>query len=649
MGYMEAFTSTKNNERILLMNVSTAGGSESASLPAAAWIRFLRSYGPTPNNLNLFDEYVTSALGRAKVAPITLPSPQLDKMEQWITSMSLGSILVAGTAGDGKTYHCRSLWTMMGGSLKDWADSTLVKRLNLVDGRCAVFVKDLSELNDAQSDQVLDLLERSVLGSEDTEFAVIAANHGQILERLRDLGKRQERQHPLRKPIQDSFLLAGSVPDRLAIFDLSRTAHRQSLEEVLSAVANHPEWESCATCQLRASERICPIFENRQRLRGENGGGRFAHRLGDLVEVAKLNGWHLPVRDLLALVANLILGHRDAREGLMACADISKLQDAGLIERGSLYDNVLGANLPRRRALDRPVFKALASFGIGEETSNGADGLLVYGADDSKLADAFSRLVAADSIYGATPSYLAAQLRYLEGEEAARLDNGAAEFLSRLEAQRRRLFFTLPEDESDYPFWNMTAFQFAGDYLELTRTLTHRKPVTEAVRARIVRGLNRVMAGLLIENTDRIFVASSGGFTHSKVSVLCDTEAPARRVGGVGMSIKIDPQTERPTLEVSLAPALNSSVIFNLSPVRFEFLCRVAEGSLPGSFSNECLEDMLAFKAKLLRKAELLRSQQQTDEDEEYSSDETALTLNFIEIEQNGHGFSRPVTVRIGS
>jgi hypothetical protein len=43
--------------------------------------------------------------------------------------------------------------------------------------------------------------------------------------------------------------------------------------------------------------------------------------------------------------------------------------------------------------------------------------------------------------------------------------------------------------------------------------------------------------------------------------------------------------------------------------VRFEFLCRVAEGALPGSFSNECLEDMLAFKAKLLRKAELIRIQ----------------------------------------
>lgn len=630
------------------MNLSSPAGADGASLPASAWVRFLRSYGPTPNNLNLFDEYVTNALGRAKVQPITLGSPQFESMKQRVASGAEGSILIAGTAGDGKTYHCRSLWCAMGGTLRDWAHPALIKNIVLADGRRAVFVKDLSELNDEQSDAALSLLERSVLGGENTEFLIVAANHGQILERLRDLGHRQGRIHPLRKPIQDTFLLAGQAPERLAIYDLSKTAHRLSLEEVLSAVAGHPDWEGCISCQLNSAGRVCPIFENRQRLLGVADDKRLAKRLGDLVEVARLNGWHLPVRDLLALAANMILGHCDAREGMMACAEVFKLQEGGSVERGSIYDNVFGANLPRRRALDRPVFKALASFGVGEETSNGADGLLVYGADDSKLADAFARLVGSDPIYGATPSFLAAQQRYLEGEEEARLDNGAADFLARMEAQRRRLFFTLPDSEPDYSYWAMTAFQFAGDYLNLTESLTTRKPVNETIRARIVRGLNRVMTGLLIENTDRIFVASSGGFTQSKISVLCDTEAPARRSGGIGMSIRLDARTERPMLDVALAPGANGSVTFNLSPVRFEFLCRVAEGALPGSFSNECLEDMLAFKAKLLRKAELLRGQAPDDESDEPSADEGALTLSFIEIEQNGHGFSRPVTVRIG-
>jgi hypothetical protein len=56
---------------------------------------------------------------------------------------------------------------------------------------------------------------------------------------------------------------------------------------------------------------------------------------------------------------------------------------------------------------------------------------------------------------------------------------------------------------------------------------------------------------------------------------------------------------------------------------------------------------MLAFKAKLLRKAELSRGRSQQDDDEEAGADSGSLTLNFIDIEQGGHGFSRPITVRI--
>lgn len=629
------------------MENSVNSAPEFISPPAASWIRFLRSYGPTPNNLNLFDEYVTGALNRARVHPITLNSPHLESMQQRAASGSPGSILIAGTAGDGKTYHCRSLWMAVGGAAKAWAAPDLVKTLDLADGRSAVFVKDLSELNDEQSDAVLDLLERSVLGEENAKFAVIATNHGQILERLRDLGIRQGRAHPLRKPIQEAFLLSGGLPERLALYDLSHTAHRQSLEEVISAVAAHPEWENCKRCALQTEGRICPIFENRNRLMGSVNGVHFSDRLGDLVEISRLNGWHLPVRDLLALVSNIILGHPGAKEDLMSCSEVGRIQSAGAVEKGSLYDNAFGVNLPHRRAMDRSVFKAFSTFGIGEETTNGSDGLLVYGADDARLSEAFQRFVGSDPVYGATTAYLAAQQHYLEGDEAARIDGGQEDFLSHLAAQRRRFFFTLPANEPDYHYWGMTAFRYAGDYLELSEALFERKAVSETTRARLVRGLNRIMTGLLLENSDRIFVASSGGFTQSRISVLCDTQTTARRQGGLGMAIKLDPQTDRPALDIILAHASASGAQFTLSPVRFEFLCRVAEGALPGSFSNECLEDLLAFKAKLLRKAERLRSLLTSDDDEEGSAEEGALTLNFIEIEKDGHGFTRPSTIRI--
>lgn len=632
------------------MSLSAVAGHDSASPPSSAWIRFLRSYGPTPNNRTLYDEFVTDNLIKAKVKPITLSSPLLGKITEWVSSGEPGSILIAGTAGDGKTYHCRGLWTHLGGTEKEWAADTRVKHLKLADGRQAMFIKDLTEVSDVESDAALNLLEKSISGEEANSFVVIATNHGQILERLLDLGKRQKRTHPLSKPIQDAFLQYGAAPTGLAIFDLSRTTRRESLSEVLRAVAGHQEWENCKRCSLQTGGRICPIYENRSRVLGELDDGLFAKRLSDIVEVSRLNGWHLPVRDLLTLASNMILGHansKDAKEGLMACSDVAKIQEKGTIEDSSLYGNVFGSNLPTRRAMSRNLFRALASFGVGSETTNAADGLMVYGADDPKLVDSFKKLLGSDTIYGATQGYLSSLQRYLEGDEAARIDNGAQEFLNRLQAQRRRLFFTTPEADKEYNHWLMTAFRFAGDYLEMIEAFSAGKGLSESTRSLLVRGLNRVMTGLLIENNDKLFVASSGGFTQSRVSALCDTEVPARRSGGVGMRLMLDPLAERITLEIALAAGSSHSASFTLSPIRFEFLCRVAEGALPGSFSNECLEDMLAFKAKLLRKAELLRASRLA-EDEEPEMDDGVLTLNFIEMEQNGHGFSRPVTVRVG-
>jgi hypothetical protein len=617
--------------------------------PAANWVRFLRSYGPTPNNLTAFDEYVSGAVGRAKVQPIELSAPLLDDMVRHVESRAPGSLLIAGTAGDGKTYHCRALWSRVGGDAKEWTAPGNVKELILSDGRRAVFIKDLSEFNGEESDIPLQRLERSVFGGDDSEVVILAANHGQLLDRLRDLGKRQGRHHPLRKPLQDRFLQAGPAPDRLAVFDLSRTTSRKTFEEVAGAVARHPEWDNCKRCALIADDNVCPIDENRRRLLGETDSGQLASRLGDIIEIARLNGLHLPLRDLLALCSNIVLGYADAKlakENLMTCADVRKIQESGQLGKASVYANAFGANLPRRRVSDRPVFRAMASFGVGEETTNSTDGLLVYGKDDSRLQADFERLVAADSVYGATVQFRAAQDAYLEGHESARLEDGSVEFLEMLKAQRRRLYFTLPNLELAYPYWSMTAFRFAGEYLDIIECLKTKKPVRDGTRGRIARGLNRVMTGLLLENVDRVFIASSGGFTQSRVSVLCDHETPSRRQGGVGMAIKLDEETGRPQLDVSLSPGPGNSVAFDLTPIRHEFLARVAEGALPASFSNECLEDLLAFKAKLLRRAEIVRKAGLAGDDHEIEGEGSALTLNFIDIEPGGRGFTRPVTVR---
>lgn len=638
-----------NRDKSEVVDSSTMINVGNKTLPSEAWVKFLRSYGPTSNNLTMFDEYVTSALGRAKVQPISLSTPLLDVMVRHIESKTPGSMLIVGTAGDGKTYHCRALWSRIGGDPEAWSSKGNIKELQLPDGRLVVFIKDLTEFNGEESDLPLERLEKSVFGGNDSEVIVLAANHGQLLDRLRDLGRRQGRVHPLRKPLQECFLQAGSAPNRLAVFDLSRTTSRTTLNEIANAIASHPEWRNCKRCTLIADGRVCPIDENRRRLLGESDGGQIARRLGDLVEIARFNGMHLPVRDLLALCSNMILGYadgRDVKENLITCADVAKIQEGGKIAKASIYNNAFGANLPKRRASGRPVFKAMASFGVGEETTNAVDGLLVYGRDDSRLRDDFDRHVGGDLVYGATASFIAAQNAYLEGHEDARQDGGSYEFLEMLESQRRRLYFILPEAEESYSRWAMTAFRFAGDYLGIIESLKAKVPVDDIVRGRIAKGLNRVMTGLLLENVERIFIASSGGFTQSRVSVLCDLETPSRRQGGVGMSIKLDEGTGRPQLDISLAPGFGNSVVFDLTPIRYEFLSRVADGALPVSFSNECLEDLLAFKAKLLRKAEIVRKAGVADDDDEFGGENSTLTLNFIDIEPGGRGYTRPVTVR---
>ena len=111
------------------------------------------------------------------------------------------------------------------------------------------------------------------------------------------------------------------------------------------------------------------------------------------------------------------------------------------------------------------------------------------------------------------------------------------------------------------------------------------------------------------------------------------------------MAMKLDLENGRPQLDVSLAPGSGNSVAFDLTPIRHEFLSRVAEGALPASFSNECLEDLLAFKAKLLRKAETVRKNGVADDDE-VGGDDAAMTLDFIDIEPGGRGLTFPLTVR---
>jgi hypothetical protein len=76
---------------------------------------------------------------------------------------------------------------------------------------------------------------------------------------------------------------------------------------------------------------------------------------------------------------------------------------------------------------------------------------------------------------------------------------------------------------------------------------------------------------------------------------------------GESVSVELDKSRKKPSLVVNLASGVEP-IRFNLTLTRYEYLSRVAEGVLPSSFSQECYEDVLAFKTQVLKQLAIRQS-----------------------------------------
>lgn len=604
-------------------------------MPTNNWIRFLRNYGPIPTNDNMYDETIQRALARLKIAPIELPAPHLEWLVDNFRSKDCLSIILTGTAGDGKTYHCRRVWLELGGTIEDWNAGAKIQRLPL-GSRQLIVVKDLSELRADESKPLIEQMAWDVADPNSPRIYLMAANHGQLLEKLKNAGPNKTTTALV--TIVENLLVTGRAGNdaiKLDLRDLSRSAAALMIDQVIDAITQHVGWDGCLDCPA-LSEGHCPIRENRERLMGADDGGLFRRRLGHLMEASEQNGGHFTIRQALSLITNIILGHPDAKDGLMSCNDSTALAAAGSAEQASPYRNVFGGNLKRSRAERIEPFRKLHLFGIGSETSSKIDNMLVYGADDPALLASYSALVRSDPIYGETPTYKRAQQSYLEGDDA----NAATRFLALLQGQRQRLFFTIPEDLADsFDLWDLTVFRYAGLYLETTRALAEKRPLPRNVMPMLIRGLNRVFTGMLIQNQDDLVLASAGSQSQSRTSPLLEEFVSVARRGGEEVSLVSDSKGGM-QLVVKLSRDDPPPISLQLSTTRFEFLGRVAEGALPSSFSLECHEDFLAFKARLLSGVERRR----VLDGEDRASD---IVLKFIDLNLDGRASSRSVTVRI--
>lgn len=157
----------------------------------------------------------------------------------------------------------------------------------------------------------------------------------------------------------------------------------------------------------------------------------------------------------------------------------------------------------------------------------------------------------------------------------------------------------------------------------------------------VVRGLNRVFTGMLVQNQDELVLATSGSYSQSKRSPLLDELISVPRQAGEEVNLVAGPDGGFDVAVKLTRDDTIPTVNLALSPTRFEFLGRVAEGALPSSFSLECHEDLLAFKARLLRATE---NRRKLDGDDHAT--EGQIVLRFIELSADGRATPRRVLVR---
>lgn len=621
------------------------------------WIRFLRQYGPVPQNENMYDEFIRRSARRAGVEPLYFDHPAGAVVLESITGPAPVSVVLTGTAGDGKTHLCRQVWEAVGGDALAWQSPEPYLRTSLPGasegqpghdgrGRTLHVVRDLSAWVpqrggawDPAKEDLLKCFSASLFADGGPgDVFLIAGNDGQLIETWRRLGRSEavERTQELLETllVEDRQQREGIG---LRFFNLSRYRSAELLDRALDAFLAHAGWDACRALNAGPAEFFgpeCPIRHNVELLETP----LVRRRLKDLLALCDHNRLHLPIRQILLLLVNAVLGHPDVKDRLMTVADVPAVIRAGTTARASLYSNIFGGNLGETRRESILVFDALDRLGIGHETSNRVDNILIFGEADEALRDYFDRYMASDTFYGADASYRAAQREYVEGAEESE-ERGAA-FLRMLVAQRRGFFFKVTDDDvEDMRLWELTVFRYAGEYLgRVVAALEAGRRVDRPILSRLVRGLNRVFTGMLVSDDRDLLLATSLALSQGRVSRLLEERISVEPRLGERVEIVLNDGDHMPALEVTLSRDVRRLLPLHLT--RYEFLSRVAEGALPSSFSKECYEDLLAFKSQLL--SALAERREAASEEPERN----ALAFRLLELEEAGRATVRDLELR---
>jgi hypothetical protein len=526
------------------------------------------------------------------VASIEVPAPRLGAMAEALCSETPTNVILTGTAGDGKTFHIRKfLLEELGLPVTAWPGEGPVLQTILPSGLTLKVIRDLSELEEQDKQAELASIASCLRGEDETTRYLIAANDGQLLRYFRpDVGNGLEDIHL----VLARMLRFERETDRLQLqlLNLSRSWSGDTVDAILDQILKHPGWdEGCAGCPGLEEPNPCPIMLNRRLLKGETPPDAvFRGRIKDVLRLGAANDSHVPIRYLIMLVVNILLGDRTNPDDPMLDCEKAKLRAAKSDYAAcNPYENAAGLNVPAVRRATNVVFAQMGGLGLGEETNNLLDDLLTRRIPEEMAAGLFGH----DPIYGERLFEPARHAYYVSADRAQ-----ADAFRRAIATQRRRAFFRLPaEAEGSASPWRLTIFHHGGLYLKVidAMEMATDKPLVDAVARRLIKGLNRAYSGMMAEETERLWLAGTIGRTDDPVGRIATVDAIARSAKLESISLALGTGVRRPCLQISTKAAEEPIQPLDLRPLLFEYLLRVEDGSLPSSFSRQCQQEIRQF------------------------------------------------------
>ena len=577
-------------------------------------IDFLRSYGPNAASDALYDEHVQAEGQKHGVEEITISAPLVDEIGALLTRDNPTNVVLTGTAGDGKTYHIRQVALKhLGASSEEWPGEDLVLKFPIANGRELRVIRDLSELPEAIKAEEIDHMTRCLLGADKETVYLVAANDGQLLDMWRTASQKKNPPDATQKRVHQ--LLSNMMKEeweedernvlKMRMYNMSRRLQPSVVDETIDRLLEHPRWDvGCQGCELVEGEKRCPIRTNRSLLKGRpksDGGRAFRDRVRDLIAIAAANDQHVPLRQILTLIVNILLGDSEDEDNpVMSCATAHERVRDMEYSKTNPYNNAIGANLAEDTRSRYSVFSTIESYGIGLETTNQFDELLLNGTP-APVSDQLEHL---DAVYGEAlfgtvrPQYM----------RAARERLDLKSFTQAMTSQRRRLFFQVPEDEAKDldSHWLLTVFHNGGDYLAFRDAVQmgERRNFVAKITRRIVKGLNRAQTGMMTDDSETLWLAGNIGKSDDPTGRVFTIEEIRRTdTGGMfHLNVIHNKKRNRPRIQVVAKYATQSDnqlIALDVSPLLFEYLLRVADGSLPSSFSRECHQEVKHFTTML--------------------------------------------------